>query len=254
MQPVRLAEVDTASFGRDFGRSRGWGDSYAEEVAVQNKAGSSIPLGFAPAGEGFSFLVGAWGGTQYESDWVTSPMSEWFVLQEGEVTIEPAAGSGPCRTFGAGDVFVVPKGLTYRWRQNSAVCREFFVMCDHSPLVMPPASGAIRYDTDVRCGDERDWWFFCESHGRLAPGSAAPREASHEYAASPCGQFSAGIHVASVCTSAILCASYPFSDERALALHRHMDMYCAHNQRSRIPSKRVHLPAGRGDRVDCARD
>lgn len=73
----------------------------------------------------------AWTGTM--GPWSTH---EFMIVLEGEVTVEEASGRGT--TFGAGESFIIPKGLVCAWKQKGTL-RKIFMIFDDASGAPPPA-------------------------------------------------------------------------------------------------------------------
>jgi uncharacterized cupin superfamily protein len=115
--------------------------------------------GAAPAG-GASLEMGAWGAQQGAIAAVPfdQPAAEWCAVTSGSVTtVNP---DGTKNTFTTGDVFVVPKGIQYTWKQSDDMSK-FYVIVDHAPPEEAPTA-IIPYDRAQPCEDAQEWWFFCE--------------------------------------------------------------------------------------------
>ena len=129
------------------------------ENAVGSADASIASPGIAPAG-GHSLGMGAWGATKDAIP--TEPhhqqLAEWCAVTAGSVTtVDP---TGKEHTFTAGDVFLVPKGISYVWKQSEDM-KKFYVEVDHAePDEIPTA--LIPYDRAQPCEDAKEYWFFCE--------------------------------------------------------------------------------------------
>jgi uncharacterized cupin superfamily protein len=115
--------------------------------------------------------------------------SEWMLVTAGSVTITD--GQGKATTHKQGDIFVVPKGLCFAWDQSDDFTKHY-VIGDHAAPDAAPTE-VICYDRAQPCTGDAEYWFFCTGPEDLAPGSAVPVAASHDYHTSSCGQFSAGL-------------------------------------------------------------
>ena len=99
------------------------------ENAVGSAAASIVAPGLAPAG-GHSLGMGAWGATEgaVPAEPHHQAMAEWCAVTAGSVTtVDP---TGVENTFTAGDVFVVPKGIDYVWKQSEDM-KKFYGACAH---------------------------------------------------------------------------------------------------------------------------
>ena len=129
------------------------------ENPVGSDAASVVAPGIAPAG-GHSLGMGAWGAAKgaIPAEPHHQQMAEWCVVTAGSVTtVDP---TGTEHTFTAGDVFVVPKGISYVWKQTENM-KKFYVEIDHAvPEEIPTA--IIPYDRTQSCNGDEEYWFFCE--------------------------------------------------------------------------------------------
>ena len=69
--------------------------------------------------------VGVWSTTEMHTEPAPFPRNELMHILEGEVTITD--GAGRATTYGAGDTFMVPKGMVYRWDSTGAVRKIFCI-------------------------------------------------------------------------------------------------------------------------------
>lgn len=129
------------------------------ENHVGSDAASIVAPGIAPAG-GHSLGMGAWGAAKgaIPPEPHHQQMAEWCVVTAGSVTtVDP---TGKEHTFTAGDVFVVPKGISYTWKQSENM-KKFYVEIDHAVPEETPTA-IIPYDRAQPCEGEKEFWFFCE--------------------------------------------------------------------------------------------
>ena len=70
-------------------------------------------------------LVGVWSTTEMHTRPLPFPRNELMHIVEGEVTITD--GAGRAMTYGAGDTFMVPRGMTYQWDSAGTVRKIFCI-------------------------------------------------------------------------------------------------------------------------------
>ena len=70
-------------------------------------------------------LVGVWSTTEMHTRPLPFPRNELMHIVEGEVTITD--GAGRAMTYGAGDTFMVPRGMTYQWDSTGTVRKIFCI-------------------------------------------------------------------------------------------------------------------------------
>lgn len=152
--PLRFHNVgDLSSAGPDGILSR-----TVLENAVGSDDASIVAPGLAPAGR-HSLGMGAWGATKgaIPAKPHRQQMAEWCAVTEGSVTtIDP---TGKEHTFKAGDVFLVPKGISYVWKQSEDM-KKFYVEVDHVVAAEAPTA-LIPFDRAQPCEGDEEFWFFC---------------------------------------------------------------------------------------------
>eukprot|EP01043_Picozoa_sp_COSAG02_P049361 COSAG02_NODE_4949_length_4796_cov_12.701512_2_plen_205_part_00 len=129
------------------------------ENPVGSDVASVVAPGIAPAG-GHSLGMGAWGAAKgaIPPEPHHQQMAEWCAVTAGSVTtVDP---TGTEHTFTAGDVFLVPKGISYVWKQSEDM-KKFYVEIDHAVPEQTPTA-IIPYDRAQPCDSEKEYWFFCE--------------------------------------------------------------------------------------------
>jgi uncharacterized cupin superfamily protein len=137
-----------------------------------------------------SLQMGGWGSKPFTAEGAVQLASEWMAVLEGAVTTIDQAGNSV--THKKGDVFIVPKGTEYTWKQETEEFKKFYVTIDHASEASP-ANNIISYDRAQRCAGDEEFWFFCTGLDDLAPGSATPTAASYDYMTSGDGVFAAGL-------------------------------------------------------------
>jgi len=152
----------------------------AEEVL----SGSPVQRGRAWIEEpSLGLEAGIWACTPQISTWMDYPVNEFMLVLEGEITIVEADRE---TTFGPGDAFVLPKGLSCQWRQESDVRKFYVIFDDGSGAVNPGPLHAIRVDPAIALDPS------------TPPGpdvlvSGTPVQATHEWFVDATGQFAVGV-------------------------------------------------------------
>jgi uncharacterized cupin superfamily protein len=72
------------------------------------------------------YSVGVWRCTPFDDAPGPYPVDEYMLLLDGEVVM--ATPDGAETTIGAGEAFVIPKGLTCQWRMPVAVRKVFMIL------------------------------------------------------------------------------------------------------------------------------
>ena len=70
-------------------------------------------------------IAGVWSTTEMHTRPATFPRNELMHILEGETTITD--GAGRATTYKAGDTFMVPKGMVYRWDSTGLVRKIFCI-------------------------------------------------------------------------------------------------------------------------------
>lgn len=85
--------------------------------------------------------AGVWDCTPMTTVLEPYSVNEFMLVLEGSVTIVQA--DGVAETFGAGDCFVIPKGLPCSWQQTEYI-RKFYVIFDDSSGATSPEPDSLR--------------------------------------------------------------------------------------------------------------
>ena len=111
-----------------------WGNCDAEDVI----AGSPVETGHEYFADATGQVTsGVWECTAYTAEFEAYPVDEFCAILDGQVTITESDGRS--ETFGAGECFVVPKGLRCTWHMP-VTTRKFYVIFDQQARA-PAAAG-----------------------------------------------------------------------------------------------------------------
>jgi uncharacterized cupin superfamily protein len=112
----QLIRIDTLA------KLQRWPDYPAADIRSGTRANFGR-MAFEDKATGLS--VGVWQQDANETNWLDYPIDEFMIVLEGEVVIEEEDRR---TTIGAGESFVIPKGLRCRWTQKGRVRKIFMIL------------------------------------------------------------------------------------------------------------------------------
>ena len=81
--------------------------------------------------------VGIWSALPNRTAPLKFSYTEYMVILEGQVTIEDLE-SHQSRSFSAGDCFLAPAGLSFRWNQSAGKIRKIYFVVEETPAIPSP--------------------------------------------------------------------------------------------------------------------
>lgn len=177
-----MAIIGFNSSGTAANRLERWEDIPGGEI----ESGSPVQRGrFALNLPDIGLTAGEWDCTAFTSTLMPYPVHEYMLVLEGAVEIIDERGV--TTRIGAGESFVIPKGLPCRWHQPGYV-RKYFMIFDDAERLPDERGGLKVHKLDPAtalapsAGPSKDILL-----------SPAPRQAAHEVMSSAHGKWSVGL-------------------------------------------------------------